>query len=213
MRPAPGFACALAFLHRATSLYREDEPNVFAEPAVLARELLPILLQLLERAPAGSPLHASALRWLAATGPSILHDLQYCRHRWSQGGAQREAPRTGRLVSSSPGPCVPGGDPATLTAPLPTLSAGTAARWGIKALGCAKLHRAVAVLLVRARLVVQVLHVLGESATTVPGLGCNAQELEQELMLVQGLLVQHGLAPVPSQNNVPREAGPPSGAA
>lgn len=111
------------------------------------------------------------------------------------------------------GPRVPGGDPATLTAPLPTLSAGTAARWGIKALGCAKLHRAVAVLLVRARLVVQVLHVLGESATTVPGLGCNAQELEQELMLVQGLLVQHGLAPVPSQNNVPREAGPPSGAA
>ncbi|XP_032864048.2 uncharacterized protein LOC116965349 [Tyto alba] len=120
--------------NKATSLYKEDEPNVFAEPAVLAWQLLPVLLQLLEKAPAGSPLHATALCWLAATGPGVLHDLRYCKHHWSQGAA---------------------------------------ARGGMKALGCAKLHVAVAVLLVRARLVAQALQVLGESATTVPGLGCD----------------------------------------
>ncbi|XP_075371832.1 tRNA (32-2'-O)-methyltransferase regulator THADA-like isoform X1 [Mycteria americana] len=156
---------------KAASLYKEDEPNVFAEPTVLARQLLPVLLQLLEQAPAGSPLHASALRWLAAAGPGVLRDLQYCKHRWSQEAA---------------------------------------ARWGMKALGCAKLHAAVAVLLVRARLAAQALQVLGEGAAAVPGLGCSAQELEQELELVQGLLAQCGLAPTLSQGDVPREPGPPS---
>ncbi|XP_074777001.1 tRNA (32-2'-O)-methyltransferase regulator THADA-like [Athene noctua] len=160
--------------NKAASLYKEDEPNVFAEPAALAQQLLPILLQLLEKAPASSPLRASALRWLAAGGPGILRDLRYCKHRWSQEAA---------------------------------------ARGGMKALGCAKLHVAVAVLLVRARLAAQALQVLGESATTAPGLGCSAQELEQELVLVQELLAQHGLARVPSQSNAPVEPGPPSGAA
>lgn len=83
----------------------------------------------------------------------------------------------------------------------------------MKALGCARLHAAVAVLLVRAQLAAQVLQVLGESAATVPGLGCSAQELEQELELVQGLLAQHGLAPTLSQGDVLGEPGPPSGAA
>ncbi|XP_056215397.1 thyroid adenoma-associated protein homolog [Falco biarmicus] len=160
--------------NKATSLYKEDEPNVFAEPAVLAQQLLPILRQLLDKAHASSPLRASALHWLAAAGPSVLQDLQYCRHHWSQGAA---------------------------------------ARGGMKALGCSRLHAAVAVLLVRAQLVAQALQVLGESATTVPGLGCSTQELEQELVLVQGLLVQCGLAPVLSQGNAPGEQGPPSGAA
>ncbi|XP_058707040.1 thyroid adenoma-associated protein homolog isoform X3 [Poecile atricapillus] len=154
--------------NKAASLYKEDEPNVFAEPAVLARQLLPVLVQLLEKAPTGSPLHASALQWLESTGPSVLRDLQYCKHCWSQ---------------------------------------GTAVCWGMKALGCAKLHTALAVLLVRAQLVAQVLQVLGEGATTMPGLGCGTQELEQELELVQGLLVQHGLAPVPNQDNAPGKLG------
>ncbi|RMC05923.1 hypothetical protein DUI87_17468 [Hirundo rustica rustica] len=147
--------------NKPASLYKEDEPNVFAEPAVLAQQLLPVLVQLLEKAPTGSPLHASALQWLEATGPGVLRDLQYCKHCWSQ---------------------------------------GTAVPWGMKALGCARLHTALAVLLVRARLMAQVLKVLGEGATAMPGLGCGIQELEQELELVQGLLVQHGLAPVPNQD-------------
>ncbi|XP_038008017.1 LOW QUALITY PROTEIN: thyroid adenoma-associated protein homolog [Motacilla alba alba] len=158
--------------NKAASLYKEDEPNVFAEPAVLAQQLLPVLVQLLQKAPTGSPLHASALQWLEATGPGVLRDLQYCKRCWSQ---------------------------------------GTAVRWGMKALGCAKLHTALAVLLVRARLVAQVLQVLGEGATATPGLGYGSQELEQELELVQGLLAQQGLASVPKQDNAPGELGPLSG--
>ncbi|XP_066187467.1 tRNA (32-2'-O)-methyltransferase regulator THADA-like [Sylvia atricapilla] len=158
--------------NKPASLYKEDEPNVFAEPAVLAQQLLPVLVQLLQKAPSGSPLRASALQWLEAKGPGVLRDLQYCKHCWSQ---------------------------------------GTAAHWGMKALGCAKLHTALAVLLVRARLAAQVLQVLGEGATTMPDLGYGTQELEQELELVQGLLVQHGLAPVPNQDNAPGELGPLSG--
>lgn len=202
-----GFTCTSPFSPRAISLYKEDEPNVFAEPAVLARQLLPILLQLLEKASTNVALRASALYWLTATGPGVLHNLQYCKQHWSQGTAQRAA-----LGQASWCPC-PQASSAMLIAPLPALSAEAAARCGMKALGCAKLHTAVAVLLVRARLVAQALQVLGEDAATVPGLGCGTQELEQELELVQGLLAQHGLAPVPSQGNAPGEPGPPSGAA
>lgn len=105
MGPALSFTCPSAFPRRAASLYKEDEPNVFAEPAVLARQLLPVLLQLLEKAPAGSPLHASALRWLAATGPSVLHDLRYCEHRWSQGTARGERGGANALGQASWCPC------------------------------------------------------------------------------------------------------------
>lgn len=194
---------------RATSLYKEDEPNVFAEPAILAQQLLPVLLQLLEKAAGSSPLRASALRWLAAAGPGVLRDLRYCKHCWSQGTV------TGTLVSPSPRPALPGG-PGCAHGSFPTPSAGAAARGGMKALGCAKLHVAVAALLARARLAVRALRVLGDGAAAVPGLGCGAQELEQELVMVQRLLAQHGLAPVPSQSDAPEEPGPPrlpSGAA
>ncbi|XP_053938762.1 thyroid adenoma-associated protein homolog isoform X2 [Cuculus canorus] len=160
--------------NKPASLYKEDEHNVFAEPAVLAQQLLPVLLQLVEKASTGSLLRASILRWLVAAGPGILCDLQYCKLCWSQEAT---------------------------------------AHWGMKVLGCAKLHAAVAVLLVRAQLAARALQVLGEGATAVPGLGCGTQELEQELTLVQGLLAQHGLGPVPSQVKVLREPASPSGAA
>uniref|UniRef100_A0A8C3E141 DUF2428 domain-containing protein n=1 Tax=Corvus moneduloides TaxID=1196302 RepID=A0A8C3E141_CORMO len=88
--------------NKAASLYKEDEPNVFAEPAVLAQQLLPVLVQLLEKAPAGSPLHASALHWLEATGPSVLRDLQYCKHCWSQGMVSVES------LGQAKCPCAPG---------------------------------------------------------------------------------------------------------
>jgi len=65
--------------HSPHSLYKEDEPNVFAEPAALAQQLLPFLVQLLEKAP------SSALHWLQAAGPSVLQDLHYCQQRWSHG--------------------------------------------------------------------------------------------------------------------------------
>lgn len=207
---SPWLHSHLGFPPRAASLYKEDEPNVFAEPAVLARQLLPVFVQLLKKAPTGSPLHASALQWLEATGPSVLRDLQYCKHCWSQGMVSMESLGQANSVRV-PQASSAQGDPATLLAPSPTLSTGSAVHWGMKALGCAKLHTALAVLLVRAQLVAQVLQVLGEGATAKPDLGYGTQELEQELELVQGLLVQHGLAPVPNQDNAPGELGPLSG--
>lgn len=77
----------------------------------------------------------------------------------------------------------------------------------MKALGCAVLRAALALLLVRAQLVARVLRVLGDEHGAVLGLDCGAQELEQELALVQGLLAQHGLGPAPRQSTVPAEQG------
>uniref|UniRef100_A0A452I155 DUF2428 domain-containing protein n=1 Tax=Gopherus agassizii TaxID=38772 RepID=A0A452I155_9SAUR len=142
--------------NKAVSLYKEDEPNVFAEPAVLSRLLLPFLLQLLDRVPASTRLCEFTQRWLKATGPSILHSLQHCKHWWS-----REA-----------------------IAPL-----------HMKALGCAKVHAAVTALLVKATLLAHVLDGLERTHISASEIHCTSQELRSELVLVQELLAQHGMAP------------------
>lgn len=162
--PQPNLRAIVEDLEADTphSLYKEDEPNVFAEPAALAQQLLPFLVQLLEKAP------SSALHWLQAAGPSVLQDLHYCQQRWSHESATR---------------C-----------------------W-MKALGCAVLRAALAVLPVRAQLVAHALRLLGEEHGAVLGLDCGAQELEQELVLVQGLLAQHGLGSAPQQSPAPAEQG------
>lgn len=94
-----------------------------------------------------------------------------------------------------------------LTGPSVALPAESAARCWMKALGCAVLRAALALLLVRAQLAARVLRVLGDKHGAVLGLDCGAQELEQELALVQGLLAQHGLGPAPRQSTVPAEQG------
>ncbi|KAM9118287.1 tRNA (32-2'-O)-methyltransferase regulator THADA-like isoform 2-T2 [Pangshura tecta] len=142
--------------NKAVSLYKEDEPNVFAEPAVLSRLLLPFLLQLLDRVPASTQLCEFTQRWLKATGPNILHNLQHCKHWWSQ-----EA-----------------------IAPL-----------HMKALGCAKVHAAVTALLVKATLLAHVLDGLERTHISASEIHCTSQELRSELVLVQELLAQHGMAP------------------
>uniref|UniRef100_A0A8C4WH50 Thyroid adenoma-associated protein homolog n=1 Tax=Gopherus evgoodei TaxID=1825980 RepID=A0A8C4WH50_9SAUR len=142
--------------NKAVSLYKEDEPNVFAEPAVLSRLLLPFLLQLLDRVPASTRLCEFTQRWLKATGPSILHSLQHCKHWWSQ-----EA-----------------------IAPL-----------HMKALGCAKVHAAVTALLVKATLLAHMLDGLERTHISASEIHCTSQELRSELVLVQELLAQHGMAP------------------
>ncbi|EMP40256.1 Thyroid adenoma-associated protein like protein [Chelonia mydas] len=142
--------------NKAVSLYKEDEPNVFAEPAVLSRLLLPFLLQLLDRVPAATRLCDFTQRWLKATGPSILHNLQHCKHWW-------------------------GRDAIT---PL-----------HMKALGCAKVHAAVTALLVKATLLAHALDGLERSHISASEIHCTSQELRSELVLVQELLAQHGMAP------------------
>ncbi|XP_048371009.1 thyroid adenoma-associated protein homolog isoform X1 [Sphaerodactylus townsendi] len=71
----------------AVSLYKEDEPNVYAEPAVLSQMLLPFLFWLLDRASASPRLWESIQAWLKATGPGLLTTLQHCMSWWSQDGS------------------------------------------------------------------------------------------------------------------------------
>ncbi|CAM4564660.1 tRNA (32-2'-O)-methyltransferase regulator THADA-like isoform X1 [Lepidochelys kempii] len=142
--------------NKAVSLYKEDEPNVFAEPAVLSRLLLPFLLQLLDRVPTATRLCDFAQRWLKATGPSILHNLQHCKLWWGQDAI----------------------------APL-----------HMKALGCAKVHAAVTALLVKATLLAHALDGLERIHISASEIHCTSQELRSDLVLVQELLAQHGMAP------------------
>ncbi|XP_074868772.1 tRNA (32-2'-O)-methyltransferase regulator THADA-like isoform X2 [Carettochelys insculpta] len=141
--------------NKAASLYKEDEPNVFAEPAVLSQLLLPFLLQLLDRVRASTQTCEFIQRWLKATGPGILHSLQHCRNWWS-----RDA-----------------------IAPL-----------HMKALGCAKVHAAVTALLVKATLLVHALDILEETHVSATEIHYTSQELRSELVLVQELLAQQGMA-------------------
>ncbi|XP_054852467.1 thyroid adenoma-associated protein homolog isoform X2 [Eublepharis macularius] len=87
--PTTDLSSALAELEDkgAVSLYKEDEPNVYAEPAVLSRTLLPFLFWLLDRASTSSKLWESFQCWLKATGPRLLASLQHCVGWWSQDGS------------------------------------------------------------------------------------------------------------------------------
>ncbi|XP_061458586.1 tRNA (32-2'-O)-methyltransferase regulator THADA-like isoform X2 [Rhineura floridana] len=66
------------------SLYKEDEPNVYAEPAILSQTLLPFLFQLLGRASISPRLWEAMQRWLKATGPVVFCSLHRCRLWWGQ---------------------------------------------------------------------------------------------------------------------------------
>ncbi|XP_077164125.1 tRNA (32-2'-O)-methyltransferase regulator THADA-like isoform X2 [Paroedura picta] len=70
----------------AVSLYKEDEPNVYAEPAVFSRMLLPFLFRWLDQASTSLRLWESFRSWLKATGPGLLTSLQLCRVWWSTEG-------------------------------------------------------------------------------------------------------------------------------
>ncbi|XP_066466034.1 tRNA (32-2'-O)-methyltransferase regulator THADA-like isoform X2 [Tiliqua scincoides] len=84
--PAVDLSSALTELETkgAVSLYKEDEPNVYAEPAVLAQTLFPFLFQLLSRAPASPKLWGQIQSWLETTGPGVWSSLQHCLNWWSQ---------------------------------------------------------------------------------------------------------------------------------
>ncbi|XP_042297557.1 thyroid adenoma-associated protein homolog isoform X2 [Sceloporus undulatus] len=69
----------------AVSLYKEDEPNVYAEPGILSQMLLPFLLQLHNRASSSPELWEGIQSWLKVTGPEIFSSLKHCREWWSQG--------------------------------------------------------------------------------------------------------------------------------
>ncbi|XP_007435523.1 thyroid adenoma-associated protein homolog isoform X1 [Python bivittatus] len=68
----------------AVSLYKEDEPNVYAEPAIFSQMLLPFLLQLVGSASTSTKLWEPIQSWLETTGARIISTIQFCRQWWSQ---------------------------------------------------------------------------------------------------------------------------------
>lgn len=66
----------------------------------------------------------------------------------------------------------------------------------MKALACAKVHTATTVLLVNARLLARALETLEQTNASASEISCSSQELRQELVLVEGLLAQQGMAPI-----------------
>ncbi|XP_053225019.1 uncharacterized protein LOC128403894 isoform X5 [Podarcis raffonei] len=85
--PSVDLGDALAELEAkgVVSLYKEDEPNVYAEPVIFSQTLLPFLLQLLGRASTSLKLWVPMQCWLKATGPGVFSSLHHCRLWWSQG--------------------------------------------------------------------------------------------------------------------------------
>ncbi|XP_068956890.1 uncharacterized protein [Petaurus breviceps papuanus] len=65
----------------------------------------------------------------------------------------------------------------------------------LKALGCPKVHTALAVLLVEAELLVRVLEAPQARGVMMPGASCSPQELRQTWGRARALLTQHGMAP------------------
>ncbi|XP_023821654.1 thyroid adenoma-associated protein homolog [Oryzias latipes] len=61
-----------------SSLYEQDEANVFAEPSVMSAHVLPHLLQLAEKSSKCSTLAHSLTSWAEENATQVLEDLKFC---------------------------------------------------------------------------------------------------------------------------------------
>ncbi|CAL8343007.1 unnamed protein product [Lota lota] len=64
---------------RRSSLYEQDEANVFAEPSVMTAFLLPRLLQMAEKYPACPALAGRLRAWAGENASRLLEDLAACK--------------------------------------------------------------------------------------------------------------------------------------
>ncbi|KAM6930999.1 tRNA (32-2'-O)-methyltransferase regulator THADA [Xenentodon cancila] len=62
-----------------SSLYEQDEANVFAEPSVMSAHVLPYLLQMAERSSQSSSLAQSLKHWAEANAAQVLDNLAGCK--------------------------------------------------------------------------------------------------------------------------------------
>ncbi|KAJ8415279.1 hypothetical protein AAFF_G00422590 [Aldrovandia affinis] len=60
------------------SLYEQDEPNVFAEPAVMTERLLPYLLRLVGKLPESSRLGDGLARWARENAADVQRNVSLC---------------------------------------------------------------------------------------------------------------------------------------
>lgn len=68
-----------ALLFRCSSLYEQDEANVFAEPSVMCAHVLPYLLQMAERYSESSAVAQSLSVWAEESAAQVLDGLAVCR--------------------------------------------------------------------------------------------------------------------------------------
>ncbi|KAK2837266.1 hypothetical protein Q5P01_014478 [Channa striata] len=64
---------------RSSSLYEQDEANVFAEPSVMSAQVLPYLLQMAEKYCESTALAHSLRAWVGQTAAQVLDSLTVCK--------------------------------------------------------------------------------------------------------------------------------------
>ncbi|XP_042193272.1 thyroid adenoma-associated protein homolog [Callorhinchus milii] len=85
--PAADMSGILQQLERnqSVNLYEQDEPNIFAEPAIFTRLLLPFLLRMVDRLSLSAPHLRQLTAWSTAHLPTALNNIDNCKRSWSQG--------------------------------------------------------------------------------------------------------------------------------
>ncbi|XP_048412595.1 thyroid adenoma-associated protein homolog [Stegostoma tigrinum] len=85
--PAVDVAAILVELRseKAANLYEEDEPNVFAEPAIFATILLPFLLRIVEKWGSSAAGHGWLKAWAIDNHADIVKNMKQLNQRWIQG--------------------------------------------------------------------------------------------------------------------------------
>lgn len=69
----------IALFFRHSSLYEQDEANVFAEPSVMSAHVLPYLLQMAEKSSESSALAQSLSAWAGESAAQVLDSLAVCK--------------------------------------------------------------------------------------------------------------------------------------
>ncbi|XP_067376091.1 tRNA (32-2'-O)-methyltransferase regulator THADA isoform X2 [Channa argus] len=64
---------------RSSSLYQQDEANVFAEPSVMSAQILPYLLQMAEKYSESTALAQTLRTWVEQTAAQLLDSLTVCK--------------------------------------------------------------------------------------------------------------------------------------
>lgn len=72
-------AVIIALLFRCSSLYEQDEANVFAEPSLMSAHVLPYLLQMAEKYSESSALAQSLSAWAAQSAAQVLDSIAVCK--------------------------------------------------------------------------------------------------------------------------------------
>lgn len=75
-------SCLIVFidlLFRCSSLYEQDEANVFAELSVMSAHVLPYLLQMAEKYSESSALAQSLSAWAEESAAQVLDSLAVCK--------------------------------------------------------------------------------------------------------------------------------------